>query len=236
MLLVRKAQIERLKKLKIERNKLDVEQSLHALTNAARSTESNLLEFAIDAARKRATLGEISSALENVFGRYKATIQSVSGVYSREMKTQKEIEEVRKLSDRFAELDGRRPRILVAKIGQDGHDRGAKVIATSFADLGFDVDIGPLFQTPAEVAMQAAENDVHIVGVSSLAGGHKTLIPELIESLKKINRSDIMVTAGGVIPPQDYDFLRQKGVAFIFGPGTKVTDAAKEILQKLLHK
>ena len=234
--LVRQAQIERLQKLKMERNKLDVEQSLHALTKAARSTESNLLEFAIDAARKRATLGEISSALETVFGRYKATIQSVSGVYSREMKTQKEIEAVRKLSDRFAELDGRRPRILVAKIGQDGHDRGAKVIATSFADLGFDVDIGPLFQTPAEVAMQAAENDVHIVGVSSLAGGHKTLIPELIESLNKINRSDIMVTAGGVIPPQDYTFLRQKGVAFIFGPGTKVTDAAKEILQKLLHK
>ena len=234
--MVRRAQIERLQKLKMERNKLDVEQSLHALTNAARSTESNLLEFAIDAARKRATLGEISSALETVFGRYKATIQSVSGVYSREMKTQKEIEAVRKLSDRFAELDGRRPRILVAKIGQDGHDRGAKVIATSFADLGFDVDIGPLFQTPAEVAMQAAENDVHIVGVSSLAGGHKTLIPELIESLKKIDRSDIMVTAGGVIPPQDYTFLRQKGVAFIFGPGTKVTDAAKEILQKLLQK
>jgi len=234
--LVRQAQIERLQKLKMERNKLDVEQSLHALTKAARSTESNLLEFAIDAARKRATLGEISSALETVFGRYKATIQSVSGVYSREMKTQKEIEAVRKLSDHFAKLDGRRPRILVAKIGQDGHDRGAKVIATSFADLGFDVDIGPLFQTPAEVAMQAAENDVHIVGVSSLAGGHKTLIPELIESLKKINRSDIMVTAGGVIPPQDYTFLRQKGVAFIFGPGTKVTDAAKEILQKLLHK
>jgi methylmalonyl-CoA mutase len=234
--LVRQAQIERLQKLKMERNKLDVEQSLQALTNAARSAESNLLEFAVDAARKRATLGEISSALETVFGRYKATIQSVSGVYSREMKTQKEIEVVRKLSDRFAELDGRRPRILVAKIGQDGHDRGAKVIATSFADLGFDVDIGPLFQTPAEVAMQAAENDVHIVGVSSLAGGHKTLIPELIECLKKINRPDIMVTAGGVIPPQDYDFLRQKGVAFIFGPGTKVTDAAKEILQKLLHR
>ncbi|HET6543483.1 MAG TPA: methylmalonyl-CoA mutase [Chryseolinea sp.] len=234
--LVRKEQIDRLKKLKMERNQLDVEQSLYALTNAARNPGSNLLEFAVDAARKRATLGEISSALENVFGRYKATIQSVSGVYSREMKTQKEIEQVRKLSDRFAELDGRRPRILVAKIGQDGHDRGAKVIATSFADLGFDVDIGPLFQTPAEVAMQAAENDVHMVGVSSLAGGHKTLIPELIESLKKINRPDIIVIAGGVIPPNDYDFLRQKGVAFIFGPGTKVTDAAKEILQKLLHK
>jgi methylmalonyl-CoA mutase len=233
--LVRKEQIERLHKLKAERNNDEVELSLQALTAAARDTRCNLLEFAIDAARKRATLGEISNALEIVFGRYKATIQSVSGVYSREMKTQTEIEQVRKLSDRFAELDGRRPRILVAKIGQDGHDRGAKVIATSFADLGFDVDIGPLFQTPAEVAMQAAENDVHIVGVSSLAGGHKTLVPELIEALKNINREDIMVIAGGVIPPKDYDFLRQKGVAFIFGPGTKVTDAAKEILQNLLH-
>ena len=233
--LVRKEQIERLQKLKAERNKDEVELSLKALTAAARDTRCNLLEFAIDAARKRATLGEISNALEIVFGRYKATIQSVSGVYSREMKTQTEIEQVRKLSDRFAELDGRRPRILVAKIGQDGHDRGAKVIATSFADLGFDVDIGPLFQTPAEVAVQAAENDVHIVGVSSLAGGHKTLVPELIEALKKINREDIMVIAGGVIPPKDYDFLRQKGVAFIFGPGTKVTDAAKEILHNLLH-
>jgi len=234
--LVRKEQIERLHKLKAERNKDEVELSLQALTAAAGDTRCNLLEFAIDAARKRATLGEISNALEIVFGRYKATIQSVSGVYSREMKTQTEIEQVRKLSDRFAELDGRRPRILVAKIGQDGHDRGAKVIATSFADLGFDVDIGPLFQTPAEVAMQAAENDVHIVGVSSLAGGHKTLVPELIDALKNINRADIMVIAGGVIPPKDYDFLRQKGVAFIFGPGTKVTDAAKEILQNLLHQ
>src|SRR5688572_3249344 len=233
---VRQAQIDRLQKLKMERNKLDVEQSLQALTNAARSAESNLLEFAVDAARKRATLGEISSALETVFGRYKAIIQSVSGVYSREMKTQKEIEMVRKLSDRFAELDGRRPRILVAKIGQDGHDRGAKVIATSFADLGFDVDIGPLFQTPDEVAMQAAENDVHIVGVSSLAGGHKTLIPELIESLKKINRADIMVIAGGVIPPQDYAFLKTHGVALIFGPGTVIHNAAKEILENLMHR
>lgn len=231
---VRSEQIERLQKLKAERNQSDVEQSLEALTHAARDTKSNLLEFSIDAARKRATLGEISNALEIVFGRYKATIQSISGVYSREMKNQKEIEAVRKLSDRFAELDGRRPRILVAKIGQDGHDRGAKVIATSFADLGFDVDIGPLFQTPAEVAMQAAENDVHMVGVSSLAGGHKTLIPELIESLKKINREDIMVVAGGVIPPQDYDFLHQHGVAFIFGPGTIITEAAKEILQKIM--
>jgi methylmalonyl-CoA mutase len=231
---VRQEQIERLQKLKAERNQSAVEQSLEALTNAARDIRSNLLEFSIDAARKRATLGEISNALEIVFGRYKATIQSISGVYSREMKNQTEIEAVRKLSDRFAELDGRRPRILVAKIGQDGHDRGAKVIATSFADLGFDVDIGPLFQTPAEVAMQAAENDVHMIGVSSLAAGHKTLIPELMESLKKINREDIMVVAGGVIPPQDYDFLYQHGVAFIFGPGTIITEAAKEILQKMM--
>ena len=174
--------------------------------------------------------------MELVFGRYKATIQSVSGVYSREMKTQDKIQEVRELSDHFASLDGRRPRILVAKIGQDGHDRGAKVIATGFADLGFDVDIGPLFQTPAEVARQAAENDVHIVGISSLAGGHRTLIPELLQSLKEINRSDIMVIAGGVIPPHDYAFLQEHGVAFIFGPGTIITDAAKEILRKLIER
>lgn len=231
---VRDEQIERLQKLKAERNTSDVERSLQALTDAARDSKRNLLEFAIDAARKRATLGEISNALEIVFGRYTATVQTISGVYSREMKNQKEIEDVRKLSDRFAELDGRRPRILVAKIGQDGHDRGAKVIATSFADLGFDVDIGPLFQTSSEVAVQAAENDVHIVGVSSLAGGHKTLIPELIQALKKIEREDIMIVAGGVIPPQDYDFLHQQGVAFIFGPGTVITEAAKEILHKLM--
>jgi methylmalonyl-CoA mutase len=232
--MVRNEQIERLKKLKAERNQEDVEQSLHALTEAAKNSKANLLEVAIHAARKRATLGEISSALESVFGRYKATSQIISGIYSKEMKDQNEIEEVRKLSDQFATLDGRRPRILVAKIGQDGHDRGAKVIATSFADFGFDVDIGPLFQTPAEVAMQAAENDVHVVGISSLAGGHKTLIPELIESLKQIKREDIMVVAGGVIPPQDYDFLRKHGVAFIFGPGTIITHAAKEILLKLM--
>jgi len=231
---VRKEQIERLQKLKRERNQTEVEQSLQALTTAARDSKSNLLEFAIDAARKRATLGEISTALEKVFGRYKATIQSISGVYSREMKNQKEIEEVRKLSDRFASRDGRRPRILVAKIGQDGHDRGAKVIATSFADLGFDVDVGPLFQTPEEVAMQAAENDVHVVGISSLAGGHKTLIPELIDSLKKINRGDILIVARGVIPSQDFDILMKRGVAFIFGPGTKIPEAATEILRRLI--
>ena len=172
--------------------------------------------------------------MEKAFGRYKATIQSISGVYSGEMKDRKEWVEVQKLSDRYAKQDGRRPRILVAKMGQDGHDRGAKVIATGFADLGFDVDIGPLFQTPEEVARQASENDVHVIGASSLAGGHKTLIPELMDALKKIGRPDIMVVAGGVIPRQDYDFLHRAGVAGIFGPGTPVTEAAKTILKKLL--
>ena len=232
---VRNEQIERLKRVKLQRNSSDVNQSLQALTNAAQDTKGNVLEYAIAAARHGATLGEISSALEEVFGRYKASIQSVSGVYSREMKSQDKINEVRQLSDRFASLDGRRPRILVAKIGQDGHDRGAKVIATGFADLGFDVDIGPLFQTPSEVARQAAENDVHIVGISSLAGGHRTLIPELIQSLKQLNRSDIMVIAGGVIPPHDYAFLQEHGVSFIFGPGTIITEAAREILQKMMQ-
>lgn len=231
---VRAEQIDRLQKLRSERNNQAVEQALTALVNSAEDPQKNLLEYAVDAARHRATLGEISEALEKVFGRYKAKIQTISGVYSREMKNGNEIEDIRKLSRKFADLDGRRPRILVAKIGQDGHDRGAKVIATSFADLGFDVDIGPLFQTPEEVAMQAAENDVHIIGISSLAGGHKSLIPELIESLKKINRDDIMVVAGGVIPPQDYEFLRKHGVSFIFGPGTIITAAAKEILNKLM--
>lgn len=231
---VRAEQIQQLQKLRSERNNSAVEQALAALADSAQDPQKNILEYAIDAARHRATLGEISGALEKVFGRYKATIQTISGVYSREMEDGNHIAEVRKLSQKFADLDGRRPRILVAKIGQDGHDRGAKVIATSFADLGFDVDIGPLFQTPEEVAMQAAENDVHIVGISSLAGGHKSLIPELIESLKKVNRGDIMVVAGGVIPPQDYEFLRNHGVAFIFGPGTIITDAATEILKKLM--
>ena len=232
---VRVEQVERLQQLKKDRNTADVEAALNALTKTAETGEGNLLEKAIDAARKRATLGEISSAMEKAFGRYKATIKSISGVYSGAMKDQSEFEEARKLSDKFAGLDGRRPRILVAKMGQDGHDRGAKVIATSFADLGFDVDIGPLFQTPQEVAMQAAENDVHIVGASSLAGGHKTLIPELIAALKKIGRDDIMVVAGGVIPSQDYDFLYNSGVSFIFGPGTIITDAAKGILEKLIR-
>lgn len=231
---VRKEQIERLNQLKAERNQQECDRALQALKQAASSGKGNLLELAIVAARHRATLGEISNAMEEAFGRYKASIKSISGVYSGAMKNNAHFEEARKLADEFASLDGRRPRILVAKMGQDGHDRGAKVIATSFADMGFDVDIGPLFQTPDEVAMQAAENDVHLVGASSLAGGHKTLIPELVEALKKIGREDILVVAGGVIPEKDYDFLTQKGVSFIFGPGTVITDAAKEILKKLI--
>ncbi|MEK6783749.1 MAG: methylmalonyl-CoA mutase [Bacteroidota bacterium] len=231
---VRIEQIERLRQLKLERNTNEVNASLDALANCAATGNGNLLEFAIDAARKRTTLGEISSALEKSFGRYRATIKSISGVYSREMKDNTEFNLVHALSDRFAELEGRRPRILVAKMGQDGHDRGAKVIATGFADLGFDVDIGPLFQTPDEVAMQAAENDVHVIGVSSLAAGHKSLVPELLQALKKIGRQDILIVVGGVIPKQDYDFLYQAGVAGIFGPGTPVTSSAKVILEKLL--
>lgn len=233
---VRNEQIERLDQLKKERDPHKVEAALQAITQSASSGEGNLLALAIDAAEKRATLGEISNAMEKVFGRYKATIRSISGVYSGEMKSQKVFDEVKVLSDRFAELDGRRPRILVAKMGQDGHDRGAKVIATSFADLGFDVDIGPLFQTPEEVAKQAAENDVHIVGASSLAGGHKTLIPELVKALEKIGRPDILVVAGGVIPHQDYAYLFKQGIAGIFGPGTPVAQSAKAILEKLLAK
>lgn len=232
---VRTEQITRIQQMKRERNQRAVEESLEALGACAATGEGNLLELAIVAARHRATLGEISSAMEKSFGRYRATIKSISGVYSKEMNQESAFGEVRKLSDRFAELEGRRPRILVAKMGQDGHDRGAKVIATSFADLGFDVDIGPLFQTPQEVALQAAENDVHIIGASSLAGGHKTLIPELVSALEKIGRSDIMVVAGGVIPQQDYDYLFKNGAAFIFGPGTVITDAARDILNKLMQ-
>jgi methylmalonyl-CoA mutase len=233
---VRKEQVDRLHQLRKDRNTSEVEKALRAIEESAASGKENLLELAIVAARHRATLGEISSAMEESFGRYKASIKSISGVYSGEMKNENSFDEVRKLSDEFAKLDGRRPRILVAKMGQDGHDRGAKVIATSFADLGFDVDIGPLFQTPDEVAMQAAENDVHIVGASSLAGGHKTLVPELVAALKKLGREDIMVVAGGVIPQQDYDFLYKAGASFIFGPGTVITDAAKEILTNLIRK
>jgi methylmalonyl-CoA mutase len=232
---VRNGQIAKLEKIRKERDATAVAESLKAIEEGAR-TGKNLLELAIVAARHRATLGEISSAMENVFGRYKASIQSISGVYSGAMKNKKELEEVQALSDRFAGQDGRRPRILIAKMGQDGHDRGAKVIASGFADFGFDVDIGPLFQTPDEVARQAAENDVHVIGISSLAGGHKTLIPELMGALKKIGRPDIKVVAGGVIPPQDYSFLYDSGVVGIFGPGTSVAESAKKILLHLLNE
>lgn len=232
---VRQSQLERLKKLKAERNAQDVEAALNAITKSAESKEGNLLELAVDAARKRASLGEISMAMEKVFGRHQATIRSISGVYSSEAASDDNFRQAKELADKFAEVEGRRPRIMVAKMGQDGHDRGAKVIATSFADLGFDVDMGPLFQTPDEVAKQAAENDVHVVGASSLAAGHKTLVPQLIEELKKIGREDIMVVAGGVIPPKDYEYLFQAGVADVFGPGTVISVAAKKILEKLLE-
>ncbi|MHA7130234.1 methylmalonyl-CoA mutase [Algoriphagus namhaensis] len=232
---VRKDQIQRLVKLKKGRDPEAVNRALDAITACARTGEGNLLDLAVEAARKRATLGEISDAMEAVFGRHKATTQTISGVYAAEVKNQESFTRAVELSDRFAEIEGRRPRIMVAKMGQDGHDRGAKVIATGFADLGFDVDIGPLFQTPEEVAMQAIENDVHIVGASSLAAGHKTLVPQLIEELKKQGRPDIMVVAGGVIPPKDYDFLYQAGVSAVFGPGTVLSEAATEILQKLME-
>ena len=232
---VRESQIARLKKMRDGRNEAACQRSIEAIKKCAESGEGNLLELAIDAARNRASLGEISMAMEEIFGRYKASIRSVSGVYSSESNMDKDFEQARKMSDEFAVLAGRRPRILVAKMGQDGHDRGAKVIATSFADIGFDVDIGPLFQTPAEVAKQAIENDVHIVGASSLAAGHKTLVPQLIAELKKQGRDDIMVVAGGVIPEQDYDFLYDSGCVGIFGPGTKISKAAQDILKILIE-
>jgi methylmalonyl-CoA mutase len=231
---VRESQIQRLNQVKAARNQEEVAQSLASITEAAKTEKGNLLALAIDAARKRATLGEISDAMEVAFGRHKAQTRSISGVYAAEVKNQESFQKATVLSDRFAELEGRRPRIMVAKMGQDGHDRGAKVIATGFADLGFDVDIGPLFQTPQEVAEQAIENDVHIVGASSLAGGHKTLVPQLIQALKELGRPDIMVVAGGVIPPKDYEFLFDAGVAEIFGPGTVLSEAAIKILEKLM--
>lgn len=231
---VRQSQIERLEKLKAERNNDEVQQALEALTQSAKTGEGNLLKLAVDAARKRATLGEISYALEKEFGRYQATIKSISGVYSSEISMNEDFKKAKELADEFAAQEGRRPRIMIAKMGQDGHDRGAKVIATSFADIGFDVDIGPLFQTPAEAAKQAIENDVHIIGASSLAAGHKTLVPQVIEELKKHGREDIMVIAGGVIPQQDYDFLYNAGVTAVFGPGTVIAKAAQEILKKLM--
>jgi methylmalonyl-CoA mutase len=230
---VRESQIARLHQLKTERDSAKVQAALDALTHAAQLGQGNLLGLAIDAARVRATLGEISFALEKVFNRHKAVIRSVSGVYQAEFGQNPQIEQVRRLTDQFAEKHGRRPRILIAKMGQDGHDRGAKVVATAYADLGFDVDIGPLFQQPDEAARMAAENDVHVVGISSLAGGHKTLLVQLVDELKKIGRDDIMVVVGGVIPPQDYEFLKNNGADAVFGPGTFIPDAAKEILTKL---
>lgn len=230
---VRESQIARLEQLKANRDADQVVQTLNALTDAANTGDGNLLVLAVEAARSRATLGEISDAMEAAFGRYQAPVRSVSGVYIQEAMNNPKIEKARQRADEFAKAEGRRPRMLVAKMGQDGHDRGAKVIATSFADLGFDVDLGPLFQMPSEVALQAAENDVHVIGVSSLAAGHKTLVPELISELGQLGREDILVVVGGVIPKQDYDFLFEAGVSAVFGPGTVIAESAVEILEKL---
>ncbi|WP_429891450.1 methylmalonyl-CoA mutase [Gottfriedia acidiceleris] len=230
---VREAQILRLQELRASRDEAKVQAALSAITEAAESGEGNLLALAIEAARARATLGEISDAYEKVVGRHKAVIRSIMGVYSAEYGEKDEIEIVRKMADDFEEKEGRRPRIMIAKLGQDGHDRGAKVIATAFADLGFDVDIGPLFQTPAETALQAIENDVHVIGMSSLAGGHKTLLPQLMEELKKLGRPDIVLVAGGVIPAGDYEFLLKNGAAAIFGPGTVIPVAAQKVIEEI---
>lgn len=234
--MVRKQQIERLEQIKATRDTAKVQECLAKLTSCAKGEAGNLLDLAVDAARNRATLGEISDALESVFGRYKAQIRSFSGVYSKEIKNDESFEKAKALADAFAKQEGRRPRIMIAKMGQDGHDRGAKVVATGYADVGFDVDIGPLFQTPAEAAKQAVENDVHILGVSSLAAGHKTLVPQVIEELKKYGREDIMVIVGGVIPAQDYQYLFDAGAVAVFGPGTRISDAAIKILEVLLEE
>ncbi len=231
---VRDSQIVRLTKMKAERNAEAVTKALLNLENAAKTGTGNLLALAVECARERASLGEISDAMEKTFGRFQATIRSISGVYSSESMQDKDFEKAQSMADEFSKLEGRRPRIMIAKMGQDGHDRGAKVIATSFADIGFDVDIGPLFQTPAEAAKQAVENDVHILGVSSLAAGHKTLVPQVIAELEKLGRADIMVVAGGVIPQQDYAFLEKSGVFGIYGPGTKISKAAQELLALLI--
>ena len=233
--MVRKQQVEQLQRIKATRDSNKVKEKLEKLVETAKTGQGNLLEIAIEAARYRATLGEISDALETVFGRYKAQIKSFSGVYSKEIKDDSSFEKAKLMADEFAKQEGRRPRIMIAKMGQDGHDRGAKVVATGYADVGFDVDIGPLFQTPAEAAKQAIENDVHILGVSSLAAGHKTLVPQVIEELKKYGREDIMVVVGGVIPAQDYQFLFDAGAVAIFGPGTKISDAAIKILEILIQ-
>ncbi|MFC4689497.1 methylmalonyl-CoA mutase [Dokdonia genika] len=231
---VRDGQLKRLDQIKNDRDSAKVSQALEALTNAAREGNGNLLSLAVTAARERATLGEISDALEEVYGRHKAQIQSFSGVYSKEMKEDSAFAKAQQLANQFATQDGRRPRIMIAKMGQDGHDRGAKVVATGYADIGFDVDIGPLFQTPKEAAKQAVENDVHILGVSSLAAGHKTLVPQVIEELKALGRPDIMVIVGGVIPQQDYEFLFEAGAAAVFGPGTKISEAAIGLLEIMM--
>lgn len=233
---VKTQQLERLNQVKTSRNALKVKEALEKITLCAQNGTGNLLELAIDAARERATLGEISQALEIIFGRHKAQIKSFSGVYSKEIKDNKSFEEAKQLADIFAKQEGRRPRIIIAKMGQDGHDRGAKVIATAFADIGFDVDIGPLFQTPAETAKQAMENDVHILGISSLAAAHKTLVPEVIEELKKYGRNDIMIVVGGVIPQNDYQYLFDAGVAAIFGSGTNISKIALKILSIFINK
>ncbi len=232
--MVRRQQLEQLERIKSTRNNEKVKNSLDKLILCAKTGKGNLLEIAVEAARNRATLGEISDALETIFGRYKAQIKSFSGVYSKEIKNDESFEKAKQLANVFAEKEGRRPRIMIAKMGQDGHDRGAKVVATGYADVGFDVDIGPLFQTPAEAAKQAVENDVHILGVSSLAAGHKTLVPQVIEELKKYGREDIMVVVGGVIPAQDYQFLFDAGAVAVFGPGTKISEAAIKILEILI--
>lgn len=233
---VREAQIARLNELRANRDEARVQEALNAITKAAETGKGNLLALAVDAARARASLGEISDAYEKVVGRHKAVIRSISGVYSQEYGEEEEVAVVREMCDKFEEEEGRRPRIMVAKMGQDGHDRGAKVIATAFADLGFDVDIGPLFQTPEETALQAVENDVHVVGFSSLAAGHKTLLPQLVEELKKLGREDIIVIIGGVIPAQDYEFLYEKGASLIFGPGTVIPIAAQKVLEEIKRR
>jgi len=232
---VRVQQIERLKQLRANRNDADVKAALAAITNCVKTGKGNLLALAVEAARVRASLGEISDACEVIVGRYKATIRTISGVYSSETRNDADFQKACELTAAFAKKEGRQPRIMIAKMGQDGHDRGAKVVATGYADCGFDVDMGPLFQTPAEAAKQAVENDVNVLGVSSLAAGHKTLIPQVMEELKKLGREDIIVIAGGVIPAQDYDFLYKAGVAAIFGPGTSVAKAAVAILEILLE-
>ncbi len=233
---VRDAQLKRLADLKANRNNVEVKAALEALTRCANGGGGNLLELAVDAARKRASLGEISDALEEVFGRYKAKINLISGVYSSETTGNASFQEACRLADQFAAEEGRRPRIMIAKMGQDGHDRGAKVVATGYADIGFDVDMGPLFQTPEEAARQAVENDVHVLGVSSLAAGHKTLVPQVIDELKKLGREDIMVIVGGVIPAQDYDYLYKAGAAAVFGPGSVIADCAIQMLKLMMHK